>query len=160
MTDNKWIYTATRQGRIHDFHGGGGAVGSYAHHEHEAQSPLWQGSRARLRSLEVLGGGGGGLMLSHAIWTYFLAFWYKMGFKKNTVNKKKNWGGGAHLLRPPSKSATGKSWCLKLWCPQWKGLNYWESMGLFEFGEGTHNFCPNAESVPKITSSPPPDRKN
>ena len=42
---------------------------AHAHHERDAQSPLRQGSRARLRALEALGGGGGGggLMLSHAI---------------------------------------------------------------------------------------------
>ena len=44
-----------RQGRIQDFHLGGGAqkINVRAHHDREDRIPLRQGSMARLRALEL-----------------------------------------------------------------------------------------------------------
>ena len=85
-------HTKIYQGQIQDFHWGAGRkdyVGVHTHHMCEAWSPLWPGSRARLKALEALGGWGQcSLVLSEP---YLLSFWYKMGFKKTIVD---NMGGG------------------------------------------------------------------
>ena len=52
------------QGRFQDsnLEGGGGAqkiIGAHAHYERETRGPFRQGSTARWRALEALGGGGG-----------------------------------------------------------------------------------------------------
>ena len=69
----------TDQGRIQDFHWGGGGEQKimcvYAHHEREARSPLRLRSRARLRALEALFKIIGFLMLSLMLSEpYFEAF--------------------------------------------------------------------------------------
>ena len=50
--------------------------------------------RANKRALEALGF----LMLSCAIWAYFEAFWYKMGFLKKSVDQSFSEGEG--VLHP------------------------------------------------------------
>ena len=105
---DKYIHLIYRgRSRIFIWGGGGGLqkiICAHAHHEHEPRSPLWPGSRARLRALEALGFFF--FMLSHAIWALFLSILIQNGIEKNIVDQIL---GGRAPVVPPSKSATDLS---------------------------------------------------
>ena len=87
------------QGRIQDFHVGGGGAKDYV-----PARTLWarnrthfrQGSRARLRTLEALCFNA----LSCYIWALFLSILIRKIWLKNILDPILG-GGGAHLLHPP-----------------------------------------------------------
>ena len=75
------------QGRIQDFHLGGGGGGqkimwAQAHYERENRSPFRQGSRACM--LKGPGSFKGLLMLFRAIWALFLSILIKKNWIKTT----------------------------------------------------------------------------
>ena len=79
-----------KQGRIQDFHlGGGGGAQQIKCHKHEAQSPY--GRNPALGVFDAL---------SCYLEPYFSAFWYKMGLRKHSLSNFRE-GGGVHACCAP-----------------------------------------------------------